>query len=211
MSTLSALKAQIATDLARSDLTSEIAAAITAAIEFYKSKQFHFNQSNSATFATVAAQSAYGSGDDADIPLFIRIDNVYLTDGSVEYRLRQYQYDRMRLLLDSGSSSGRPFAWSYYNQKFYLYAIPDAAYTVTPIGLIEVAAPASDAETGNVWMTEAYELLRCRAKAYLYLHTIHNREKALDMQFAEDQALMALRENTARMRHDGGRIESTQF
>ena len=42
---------------------------------------------------------------------------------------------------------------------------PSVHYDIQFVGGIKTAAPASDAEAGNVWMTEAYELIRCRAKA----------------------------------------------
>ena len=210
MTTLSALKSQIVDDLARTDLTTPIADAITASINFYKPKFFYFNQSRAATFSTVADQSSYGVGDDADIPLFVKIDEVFITDsGSNVFPLKHYQHERMEVLLDTNAATGRSFAYSYYEKKFYLYSIPDAVYTIRPTGLIERAAPATDGEADNVWMTEAFELLRCRAKAYLYLHTIHNSSRAMDMQVAERQALTALREGNARTRR--GQIEPTQF
>ena len=59
-------------------------------------------------------------------------------------------------------------------------------------------------------MTEAYELLRCRAKKYLFAHVIGNLEGAAVMGEAEQQALSALRAKSSR-KLATGRIVPTSF
>jgi len=211
MTTLADLKSRIADDLARTDLTSQIADEITSAINFYKNKRFYFNETRSSTFATTSGQARYTSSDDADIPLFFDLDDVFLEDtDSQTHRLSAYGIAEMERLQDNSASTGQPYAYLYHEQTFTLYPVPDAAYTVRPIGAIEKAAPASDGEANNVWMTEAFELLRCRAKRYLAAHVLRDIEMAQVMGAAENEALMELqRRNMSRMRT--GTIHGTQF
>lgn len=182
MTTLSALKATIADDVLRSDLTTQIAAAITNAIEFFQADNFYFSETRSSTFVTVADQARYTVSDDADIPLFVKINDVFLTDSNGDIDpLARADPEEMEWLLDASAATGEPYQYSYYEQTFALYPVPDAVYTIRPMGIIQRAAPASDAESGNVWMTDAYELIRCRAKWYLYGHTIQDFDMAIAM------------------------------
>lgn len=211
MTTLATLKATIADDLARTDLTSQIASAINTAIEHYQDERFYFNETRSSTFVTVAAQSTYSSSDDPDIPKFARLDMVSLEDSSSEqHNLRQYGIKEMESLLDNSAASGRPYAYLYFEESFRLYPIPDAVYTIRPIGTIQKDAPATDDETGNVWMTDAAELIRCSAKAYLAAHLLRDPELAQVMVAAEDRALKRLRrKGGARM--GTGTVTRTDF
>ena len=113
-------------------------------------------------------------------------------------------------MLDSSAASGQPYKYSYFEQSFRLYPIPDAVYTVRPIGVIEEAEPATDGEADNPWMVHAFELLRCRAKAYLCGHVTMDFELAQAMLAAEHSALQKLRRETAK-KTGGGLIEATQF
>lgn len=211
MTTLAALKAEIADDLARSDLTSQIAAAVTNAIRHYNGRRFYFNEQRSATFTTADGQARYSSADDADIPLVFRLDGVFLEDSSGQStELERCDPVEIETLLDNSAASGEPLSYAYYGQTFALHPIPDAAYTVRLMGHIAKAAPATDGETGNVWMTEAYELIRCRAKAYLYLHVLRNPEMSGLMRAAEDEALGQLREDS-QSRVASGTIWKTEF
>lgn len=210
MSTLALLKAEIADDLARSDLTSQIASAISSAIAFYKPGRFFFNETRDATFATVADQSRYTSDDDADIPLFLKLDGVFLEDDGQSYWLHRNEPVELESLLDGNATGGRPVSYAYFNRSFWLYPVPDGVYTVRPIGQIEKAAPASDAETGNVWMTNAYELIRCRAKRYLFQHIIKDPAQASMMGAFESKALASLMVGTTQ-RVASGMIRKTEF
>src|SRR3990167_692577 len=211
MFTLTALKATIADDLARSDMGSQIEAAITAAITHYKTTRFYFNETRGSTFTTVASQSRYTSADDADIPLWFDLDDVFVNDGTREICLSRYDPVEMEYLLGPTSPpTGVPYAYAYFDRSFWLYPVPDAAYTIRPVGAIEKAAPATDAEASNVWMTEAYELLRCHAKADFYAHTNVNVERAAIARTAEGVALSKLRSTTVK-RVASGRITATQF
>lgn len=188
----------------------QVGDAITDAIEHYKTTRFWFNETRTATFATVADQSIYTVSDDADIPLFVEIDVVFLNDGSNENELVYATPAEIQNLLDSSASSGEPSRWSYFESSFRLYPVPDAAYTVRPIGLIEKAAPSTDGEASNVWMVNAFELIRCRAKLYLAIHAQMDERTIRTMDAAERSAYRKLRGETTK-KQSGGLIQATAF
>jgi hypothetical protein len=162
MSTLGALKAEIADDLLRSDLSTQIASEISNAIRYFQNKRFYFNETRGETFVTVAAQAVYSSTDDTAIPDFIEIDQITVTDGTSTWELDLLTPKEWEIATALATGS-RPTGYAYFNQSLMLYPTPDAAYTVRMIGHIKKTAPSTDEESGNVWMTEAYQLLRYRA------------------------------------------------
>ena len=205
------LVAVIADDLVRSDLNSQIGDAIDAAIEHFKSERFYFNESRSATFATVASQSTYTVSDDADIPLFFQKDMVFVAVSATDTReVRWIPHDEMEMLIGNDPATGVPTVYSFFADSFFLNPTPDGAYTIRVPGGIEVAGPASDGETGNPWMLEAYELIRCRAKGYVLAHIIKDLGQAQVMSAMEESALTQLRAKTSR-KVASGRIQPTYF
>lgn len=182
MTTLALLKQDIADDLDKnlSDAAyaAIIASAVNAAIRHYQRTRFYFNETRDETFVTVADQKLYAKADDATIPKFIEIDQIVLMDGTEPYELCQITPKEWEMLTASGSSTGRPDSYCYFNESFGLYPIPDAAYTVRPIGHIMKDAPAADDEANNVWMIEAYELLRARCVTQIAQRRLRDAELA---------------------------------
>lgn len=200
MTTLATLKAEIASDLDREDgsLATEIAAAITTAIGYYKPKRFYFNERRSLTFSTVASQQNYGSADNTAIPDLVRIDRVHKTVSGQRMTLRRVDFLDLEPLYDVSASTGEPYDFAYFNREIWLYPVPDQVYTIRVIGLYKVAGPATDGEADNPWMTEAYELIRYRAEAYLAANSLRNPELASAKLQAEADALSSLRAETTK-------------
>ena len=199
------LKAIIADDLARADLSTQIENAIEHAISERQEERFYFNETRTATFATVADQSTYTVTDDTDIPLFYELDGLTLMDsGGQRFDLGSpIDPVEMHLLLNSSAATGQPSCYTYFEESFVFHPIPDAVYTITPIGHIKITAPAADDTENNKWMTEAFQLLRADAKAYLYAHVIRDTEEAGVMVDAAQGALAKLRSRTSRKRASG--------
>lgn len=211
MTTQTIMKADIADDFARSDLTSAIADAITRAIAHFQHRRFYFNETRSLTFATVATQARYATADDADIPKFITLDGVFSTNtGGQTTQLDPMTVQRFELLNDSSSSSGEPRDYCYFDMGFGLYPVPDAVYTIRPIGHVMKDAPATDGEASNVWMTEAYQLIRSRAAAEVALKKTRDYEYAEAMSIATDSELNRLLIETSK-RKATGKIRATCF
>lgn len=210
MTTQTALKAQIASDLDRTDLTTYIGTAITSAIRYYQSKRFYFNESRTETFATVAAQSLYSSSDDTAIPNFYELDSIVLDDGSQVAALDPMTPDEWELATGSGTESGRPTHYTRFNQSIGFWPIPDAAYTIRMVGHYEVAAPASDGEANNVWMTEAFDLIRYRVLAMLWVIPLRKPDMAQALRALEIDEFSRLSIETA-AKTGTGEITPTEF
>lgn len=210
MTTLAALKAEIADDLDRTDLTTRISSAITSAINHYRKTRFFFNESRTVTFTTVADQDTYTSADQVLIPSMFDFDVVTISVDDDDRELRPMSHVEIELLNDADASSGEPVAYAYFNQGFRLYPKPDDAWVVRIVGGIKTAAPATDDEANNVWMVEAYELIRCRAKKYLAMHVLRDTEMATVMNEAERLAFEALVAETSKKKATGT-IRATTF
>lgn len=199
MSTLSTMKSRIADELARSDLTSQIADAIASAIERYQPDRFWFNESRAVTLTTSAGQSDYTtlSGDVTSTANLYSIDYMLLVIGNQSNCLCRMEPERIEYLLGNGPNNNRPSDFAYYNQTIRLYPPPSDAWTVRIGGHILKTAPASDSETGNVWMVEAERLIRARAKYELALHVLRDAEMATAMAAAVSESYDQLKRRTA--------------
>ena len=209
MTDLTTLKAEVADDLARSDLTSAIAEAITEAIEYYQPEPFWFTEDRDATFATVSGTSEYTSTEDADIGQFYRLDSVILVDGTQRYPMTEFSVSEWEDYQDVASNA-RPYNFARYQESYFLYPTPDAAYTIRLTGHRKIAAPASDGEADNVWMTDAYQLIRARAVKNIFAKKIRSYNDAQMWQIEETRQLDRLYEETAR-RTSTGKIKATSF
>ena len=209
MPTLGTMKTRIANDLARSNLTSEIADSIDTAIAEYEMERFWFNESRSITFSTVASQEWYTSSDNSNIPDLLQIDFVKLTDGTTNYGLKHVPYKELELISDANNSDAQPIWYTMYAQQMRMYPVPDTAYTITVSAHIKLGTPSDDASS-NAWTTEAEMLIRSAAKRLLYEDVIHDDAKAARHARQEHRALERLRAETTR-RVGTGRIQPTEF
>lgn len=198
------MKTRIASEIRRSDLTTQIADAINTAIGAYQEQRFFFNESRDLTFTTVASQEFYSSSDDADIGLIKKIDYVKIYLDDQPHVLEVEDPARMEWLSQNGTQTGEPLYYCFYQRKFRLYPIPEDAYTVRIGGQIKLAAPASDDEADNPWMIEAERLIRSRAKYELALHVLRDTKLAEEMASAVQEAEAQLRRDTNAQTQQGG-------
>lgn len=214
MTTLAIMKARIADEIARSDLTSQIAYAITDAIESYKHKKFSFSNAR-FDFSTVIDQEFYDSSDHANLApdVLQKIEYVMLYIGETPRRLKVMTPERIESAAVSGTFTADPSNYCWYTEQLRLWPVPYAVRTVRMGAKIRPAAPAADATTGNAWMTEGERLIRCRAKFELYTHVIRNSEKAADMVPLVADAFDQLREKDTDINIDGpdGVVEPMRF
>lgn len=189
MTTLGTMKARIATEIARPDITSSdarIAAAINTAIAEYQKERFAFSDmadpSAPPSFNTVANQTVYGSAASAFINESFHIDYLNVLIGTTLEMLPRRTPEEVRLLLQSGNvQQGQPECWAFEGQSILIYPSPNQAYTIYMGVHRRVAAPASDVEASNPWMNDAELLIRCRSKYELALHVTRNKQMQDDM------------------------------
>lgn len=212
MTTLSIMKARIADELARDDLTSQIAYAISDAIGAYQDERWFFNESRAVTFSTVADQEFYDGDDAASIATVQKIDYVKLYVGDQPYDLEPLMPSEIESSATNGTSTGTPWSYCYYSESLRLYPVPDQAYTVRLGASILRAAPATDAEASNPWMTHAERLIRSRAKLELALHVLKDEALAATMSQGVSEAWDQLKSRTNQITQVGnGRVRAMEF
>lgn len=207
------MKAEIIDDMERDATTdgARVLSAISSAIKFYQPKRFFFNESRSITFSTVDGTDTYSFGTGLAITTeFYAIDGVFILEGTNQHRVKPVNYLSLEELIESTPAKGRPTSYAFINRALRFYRCPDAVYTVRIDGHIKAAEPAADATADNVWFTEAYELIRCRAKAYLYAHVWPDADMFGAMKGMESEALAILRSATDD-KVGTGFLEATEF
>jgi hypothetical protein len=162
--TLADMKARIADELARSDLTSQIGLAIMDAIAFFQSERFAFNESRNILFNTVPGQEFYTGTDNPAIPLIFAADYLILYLGSIPWPVHRKQPIDIELYNQNGLMEGQPIMYCIFNQSIRLGPVPDQVYQLRLSAQVTFPAPATDDEANNFWMTSAEKMIRTRAK-----------------------------------------------
>jgi hypothetical protein len=201
---LTTLKANIAGELNRPDLTSEIAAAISTAITYYRSKRFEFNEL-SASFNTVANQESYTSGDTGFPTDLGQLDTLRITVDGNRTLLKPLSFAELQARSITTTNTGAPTAFAWYGQKLYLNPIPDAVYAVLVSYQRRKAAPTNDADTTSVWTNEAEALIRHCAKKLVRRDKMKDPAYVL-CQEAENEALAVLMSESLQLQDDGSPI-----
>lgn len=204
------MKTRIADELARSDLTSQIALAITDAIGFYQNERFAFNESRDITFTTVAGQEFYGAAANAAIPNMFSFDYLILYLGSIPWPVRRRTPFEVELLNNNGLVTGQPYNYAWYNKQIRLGPVPSDVFTMRVAGRITFAAPSDDNDTSNPWMNDAEKLIRSRAKYELALNVIRDADLA-QIQAAQTQEAFDQLKGLANRLTATGNIAPTQF
>lgn len=183
--TLADMKARIALELQRPDLTTEIGQAITDAIYAYQGERFRFVETTldgSPTFNTVVGRATYTSADNANIGSLFAIDFLTFTDtSSTRFVITRDRPLAIKIGNQNPIMQGLPEAYAYRGNAITLYPVPNQIWTVAIDGHDKIAEPASDAEVGNPWMVEAERLVRSRAKYILAVHRTRNTKLAQAM------------------------------
>jgi hypothetical protein len=113
----------------------------------------------------------------------------------------------------NGTSTGQPSSYCWYGSQLRLYPVPaTTGWTVRIGAAVKVAAPASDGETGNPWMSHAERLIRSRAKNELALHVLKDIDLAQTMAVAVAEAYDQLKGRTNLLTQVGqGRVLPMEF
>jgi hypothetical protein len=212
VTTQTIMKARIADELARTDLTSQIAYAITDAIAAYQAERWFFNESRTTvSFSTVDGQEFYTLSDDADIANIRRVDYCVLYVGDDVRKLEYRCPEDMEYLSANGTQEGTPWSYGWYDNKLRLYPVPDTVYTIRIAAHVKVAAPATDGEASNPWMVDAERLIRSRAKLELALHVLRDDALAATMSEAVKEAWSDLKSTTNMLLIGDGRMRAMEF
>lgn len=171
MATLGTMKTRIADELARTDLTTQIAAAISSAIETYDRKRTIWNETT-GTFTTASGTEYYSSSNFSPLNNGItEIDGMFITIGTSRYQLTKRTMDEIEGWAQGTSAAGDPTDYCWYKQNFRLWPVPNATRTITVAYVAKLGTPASDGAS-NAWTTEAEQLIRTVAKIDLMENVI---------------------------------------
>lgn len=172
--TLGDLKARIADELARADLSPQIALAIDDAIAEATTHRFWFMETRGLELPLTSGTATYQTSDIASL---IEIDRLALIVNGQRYTLRPMNDDELDRLNDGTPPQGQPYAYSRYGDQLTLYPKPQQAYTVKIDGLT-AGTPLADDTDSNIWTTEGERYIRAMAKRELLAHVIQNSDAA---------------------------------
>lgn len=189
MATLADMRSRIADDINTTAYNTQIDLAINRAIKHYAKDDFWFTEATD-TFTTVADQKIYTSADSipTDIAEFITTEVTDTDDSELifkpfEYLERQYQT----------STTGLPHYYHYYDETFYLYPTPDAAYTVKVYYRKLYTDLSADGDT-NDFLVHANDLIEARARKWIAARILMDYDMARVAGIEEDEALLSLRQ-----------------
>lgn len=173
--TLGDLKARIADELARADLASQIALAITDAINEASTHRFWFMEVRGLSIPVAAGTANYTSDD---IAALIEIDRLALIVDGQRRTLRPMNDDELDRLNDGTPPQGEPYAYSRYGDQLSLYPMPRRSYTVKIDGLWN-GGPLELDENSNFWTTHGERYIRALAKRDVSANLMHDMDAAI--------------------------------
>lgn len=191
--------AEMATDIANETLrgtssdTTAIARYIQSAIRHYSGKRWWFNEANGTAFNTADGTEYY------DIPSPLRIvDTVLVTYSTLPTTLVRQSSEWMEERYTPTSVyKGQPYAWAPFPDQIRLFPIPDGVYAVKTQGY-GIALPVATDSDSTPWANEAYDLVKCRARALIERDWLMNVEGYQLFSAAERDALSAIEAENAR-------------
>lgn len=206
MSTFLEMVTKIAGDLRRSNLTTEIKAAINDAIAEASKTRFYFNEMINQTFVTVNGTEYY---DDLGL---VEIDAAWFLQGTSRYNLDILnQLEANDLASGNAQISGQLQEIARYGGKLRLYPIPNGVITVhlDGYGKLSPYPLVADGDV-NEWLTEGELYIRALAKRNVLRDVIRDYGEAKVLEsIAEDYKAQLIEDTT--MRSSTGTLRSTQF
>ena len=174
---LATLKSRIAREIRRVDLDTEIADAISDAIDTYQGDRFWFNEPSLATnptFNTVIGQDTYDGTVVPAVGLMYKIDYLTYQQAGTTFKIVRRTPEEVQLQNQTGFIAGPPSIFCYAGGAISISPVPDAIYPIKIFGHINMAPPTDDADDTSVWTNVAEKLIRARAKYEVAVHVTRN-------------------------------------
>lgn len=208
MSTFYDMMGRIADDLDRTDLYTQIKLGINRAIIHYQTELFWFKET-STSFSAVSGQEeyVYGVGSvPSDVEMIDIMEVRYNGSKTPMGEITPFELEAKQSL----TATGIPEEFAQYQNRFKLYPIPNqSGITILLKYTKNYTTLSADADT-NDWLTYAEDLIESRARWWVNLRVIKDRESANDDAIQELTALEALR--TLNTHHTGqGAVIPTDF
>ena len=218
MPNLCDLKALIASDLRRTNLTAEIANAIPDAIRDHETERFWFNDTAPAPYTltispgggvagtgfpgnTGAQGDCYFLSPQGQMQEFIRIDMVRAQIPVVWYTVKATDWMKIEVCY-STLSNGQPSWWAYNNGYLRIYPLPSMSYPLRIFGHFRAVPLLNDTDS-NVWTDDGRNLIRYTVLKRLYSYPIRDAQQVANAEQAGERALDYLRRETDRRSRQG--------
>lgn len=223
MSTFGTMVAEIREELRRSGMDNAIKRAIGAAVQFHRDKRFAWNEL-SFSFSTVANQDEYDSTDNSNIGRLAKIDSAKIVTPETVLTVRDIDYIR-GIIRDT---SGVPLDIAYYEGSLVLSPAPNAAYSVSVLGLLELNDTNQPTTPTNLqsitrsnillipdgyttaWFVDGFEVIKSWAKGYVYHNHLRNSEQAAN-EYTAAGGFRTDQENQLANRGASGFVRPTAF
>lgn len=208
MATLSDIAANVANQLSRSDLTTEIKTEIGSSIRRLNREVSHITEMRALElttsagvywYGTVDASSGvgYGAAQSATMAVSNIVSVVYMrlspgaTGVNEPLTFKDYRY--FEALREGSVSSGEPTFWTLYAGQIGLFPTPGEAYTIEISANVKPVVPTADAHT-SVWFDEYPEIVESMAASRVYRKYLQDEERAtaFDRIAISDMAALAL-------------------
>jgi hypothetical protein len=167
LATLGDLKARIADELLKKNLTTQIASHIAKAIEFYSGRRFWFNTGRMVGSAVAPDADGYVA-----LPTGTRlIDQIIVGNIVLEPR----DPSDIDQLLALAPTSGQACDYAVAGDRVRLYPIPTGSVALQVVGTFDLAPLTTDSSS-NAWTNEAADLIDARARLTLYRDVLRDVE-----------------------------------
>jgi hypothetical protein len=204
------IESQIADDLARSDLSGQITAAVNTAIRSYRFERLGFNEAYrvQASLSVSADTIALAS-----LPVrFRKLDRIRLVRTAGDYLdLYHRDYDWIMSRQDVRVTC-QPAEYAIYNNTIHFDSFADRDYALLLDGIKELgsASASYSAADTSAWFNDARELIRHRAKRELYANVLKDMELAAAAGAAEKEAYRTIKAELDQQISTGA-IRPTEF
>lgn len=203
MTTLAIMKARIASDLRRDDLTDDIADYIPEAITDFQHKRLYFNETRAFTFNTVSLTQRYTETEFPNVVNLIKIDSAFVTIGGSKYQLFPKDPTWIEQMTTNTGSTGQSSTFALYGEQFWMYPTPNDVWAVNLLAVQKYAAPAADDTANNRWMTDCARMIKSQAMGHLYAYVIKDKDKASTFYQLAQDSLDRLEDKTKDMTKTG--------
>ena len=156
---------------------SEIHKSVEEAIRYCERETFYFNQSRDVNFFTVPRQQSYSLRDNVNISSSPCIDRVFILASGSKIELTRKIHSEVEHSIGNTEYS-TPSSYSYFDRKLFFYPTPADKYSVqlvlSPVRFDDF----SDTHQTNPFLTEAYDMIKYKAKHLFYKNHVKDYAQA---------------------------------
>lgn len=175
-------------------MSTEVQNAVLDAVKYYQGMRFYFNEASVDFNLSLTTMYSLSS----KVPKLVAIDTFKVWSGSVPYLINSASWmDLEKWDYETGSAS-TPTDYAIHHEMMRVYPRPNVTLSAQVNYHKSITQSASNSSS-TVWMNEASDLIRARAKGLLYATVLLDSQQAQVEQVIEQQALNRLMSRTVKM------------